>query len=286
MKKSILVKITVIALLFSTQICKAQTKVEKGVEDKILISPIKIGFKGGFSLGKLSNSDENIYTKNYESVSGFDWGFTFEMPFTKTFSLQPEINYTHRGGIRNGIQPITSNELSDQLNQFLPFFGLPLVTDENPLYAEFESESNLKYLEIPVLAKFGWGNDVRFFVEAGPYLGILLSAKQETLGTSQFYFDSDATNPVVVPNPSVGEPVLVQLPAQSLTADTDVKDDLNTVNFGAIAGLGVSKKMGEKGELFFDARASLSFNAIQIQDIYGESRVGGIIFSFGYAHSL
>jgi len=285
MKNLILVKTLAISLLFSTQISIAQTEVENDTEEKILISPIKIGFKGGFSLGKLSNADDNIYTKNYESVSGFDWGFIFEMPFTKTFSLQPEINYTHRGGIRNGMQPITSNELSDQLNQFLPFFGMPLVTDENPLYAEFNSESNLKYLEIPVLAKFGWGDDVRFFVQGGPYLGILLSAKQETYGTSQFYFDADATNPVVVPNPS-NPSVLVQLPAQSLDADTNVKDDLHTVNFGAIVGVGVSKKMSEKGELFFDARASYSFNAIQIQDTYGESRVGGIIFSFGYSHSL
>ena len=65
-----------------------------------------------------------------------------------------------------------------------------------------------------------------------------------------------------------------------------MKDDLHAVNFGAIAGVGVSKKMNENGELFFDARASYSFNAIQIQDIYGKSRVGGVIFSFGYSHSL
>ncbi|MDC9724225.1 MAG: porin family protein [Urechidicola sp.] len=285
MKNLNILKLLVFVFLISTTICFAQEEDNKN-EDKILISPIKIGFKGGFSLGKLSNSDDNIYTRNYESVSGFDWGLIFEMPFTKTFSLQPEINFTHRGGVRDGFQPITSSELSEQLNQFLPFLGLPLVTDENPLYADFESESNLKYLEIPVLAKLGWGNDIRFFVQGGPYLGILLSAKQETVGTSQFYFDADATNPVVVPNSTGGTPPLVQLPAQSLTADTDVKDDLHIVNFGAIAGVGVSKKMNEKGELFFDARASYSFNAIQINDQYGESRVGGVIFSFGYSHSL
>ena len=285
MKNSLIIKLSVFVFLISSTICFAQTGDENN-EDKILISPIKIGFKGGFSLGKLSSSNDNIYTRNYESVSGFDLGFIFEMPFTKTFSLQPEINFTQRGGIRKGVQPITGNELSEQLNQFLPFFGMPLITDGNPLYADFESESDLKYLEVPVLAKFGWGNDFRFFVQAGPYVGILLCAKQETLGTSQFYFDSNASNPVVVPNPTGGTPPLVQLPAQSLTASTDVKDDLHTVNFGAIAGVGVSKKMSEKGELFFDARASYSFNAIQIQDIYGESRVGGVIFSFGYSHSL
>lgn len=286
MKNLIFTKIIIITLLLSTQICNAQTEVKNAAEEKILISPIKIGFKAGYSLGKLSNTDENTYTKNFKSVSGFDLGFTFEMPFTETFSLQPEINLTLRGGTRKGLQPIISDELSDQFNQFLPFFGMPLITDDNPMYADFDGESKLKYLEIPVLAKFGWGDDVRFFVEGGTYLGILLSAKQKTVGESLFYFDSDATNPVVVPNPTGGQPALVPLPAQSLTAETNIKEDLHTINFGAIAGVGVIKRIGDMSELFFDARASYSFNAIQIDDSFGESRIGGVIFSLGYSHSL
>ncbi len=248
-------------------------------------SEVKIGFKAGYSLGKLSNSTSNIYTQDYESTSGMDLGITFEFKVSERLSIQPEINFTSRGGKRTGLQPITSNELSDQLNQFLPFFGLPLVTDENPLYASYESESNLKYLEIPVLAKFGWGDDFRFFTEVGPYVGLLLSAKQETSGTSQFYFDAAGVNPVVVPN-SGGQPPLVPLPAQSLDASTDTKDDLKTVNFGAIIGLGISKKVSDKGTFFADARASYSFNTIQINDTFGESRIGGVIFSMGYAHAL
>ena len=50
----------------------------------------------------------------------------------------------------------------------------------------------------------------------------------ETLGTSLFYFDADATNPVVVPNPS-DPSVLVQLPAQSLGANTTFVSQNNTI---------------------------------------------------------
>ncbi len=277
MKKINIIRILAFIFLFSTQINKAQSQEGK--------SPIKIGAKIGYSLGKLSNATSNIYTQNYESVSGIDWGFMIEFPRTEHISIQTEINFTQRGGKRIGLQPISGNELSDQLNQFLPFIGMPLITDENPLYANFESESELNYLEIPVLVKFGWGNDFRFYAEVGPYLGILLNATLHTGGSSQFYFDSQATSVIFVPNPA-GQPPYIELPAQSLDADTNIKEDLHTVNFGGIVGIGVIKKMGESAEIFIDARASYSFGAIQFYEVFGKSHIGGIIFSMGYSYKL
>lgn len=277
MKKISIIHIVTFIFLFSTQINKAQTQESK--------PPIKIGAKIGYNLGKLSNATSNIYTQDYESVSGMDWGIIIEFPVTERISIQTEINFTQRGGKRTGLQPISGNELSDQLNQFLPFIGMPLITDENPLYANFESESELNYLEIPVLVKFGWGNDFRFYAEVGPYLGILLNATLHTRGSSLFYFDSQATSAVFVPNPN-GQPPFIELPEQSLDVDTKIKDDLRTVNFGGIVGIGVIKKMGESNEIFVDARASYSFGAIQFYEMFGKSHIGGIIFSIGYSHKL
>lgn len=277
MKKNSIIHIVTFIFLFSTQINNAQTQESK--------SPIKIGAKIGFSLGKLSNATSNIYTQDYESIGGIDWGFTIEFPGTERISIQTEINFTHRGGKRTGLQPVSGNELSDQLNLFLPFLGMPLITDENPLYANFENESDLNYLEMPVLVKFGWGSDFRFYTEVGPYLGILLNATQHTRGSSQFYFDSQATNAIFVPNPS-GQPPFIELPAQSLDVDTKIKDDLRTVNFGGIVGIGIIKSTGENSEIFLDARASYSFGAIQFNEVFGKSHIGGIIFSIGYAYKL
>jgi hypothetical protein len=277
MKKNSVLQIVTLIFLFSTEISKAQTQESK--------SPIKIGAKIGYSLGKLSNENSNIYTHDYESIDGLDLGIIIEFPQTDRVSIQTEINFTHRGGHRNGIQPVTGNELSDQLNQFLPFFGMPLVTDENPLYADFENESDLNYLEFPVLVKFGWGSDVRFYTEIGSYVGILLNATQHTKGLSQFYFDSQATSAVFFPNPN-GPPPTVELPEQSLDADTNVKDNLRTVNFGGIIGIGATKKIGARSELFIDARASYSFGAIQFHEVFGKSHIGGIIFSVGYSYEL
>lgn len=284
MNKISLNQTLLLVILFILNIAFAQSQENYTANEKSLV-PIKIGVKAGYSLGKLTSSDNNVYTKNYESVRGIDFGFTIEFQLNDVISIQPEINYTQRGGKRIGMQPVVATELSNQLNQFLPFIGMPLITADNPLYADYESESDLNYLEFPVLLKFGWGNDFRFYGEVGPYLGILLSAKQITRGLSQFYFDEAGTNPVVVPNPS-GNPPFVPLPSQSLVADTKIKENLSTVNFGGIVGLGVIKKINEKSEIFFDARASYSFNAIQLKDTYGESNIGGVIFSIGYAYSL
>ena len=136
------------------------------------------------------------------------------------------------------------------------------------------------------MAKFSWGDNVRLIAEIGPYVGIMLKAEQVTSGSSQFFFDSNGSNAVIVPNPTGGQPPVIELPAQSLAATTDIKDDLKTINFGGIIGIGAGKKIGNKGELFVDARTSFSFNTIQIDKVLGESRVGGVIFSVGYAHSL
>ena len=233
---------------------------------------IKIGGKVGYSLGSLTSSTENIFTDDYESISGIDFGLTFEFKLTALISMQTELNYTHRGGERNGLQPVTANELSETLNSFYPFAGIPLITNENPLYATFHSEPDLQYLEIPALLKFGWGDNLRFSAAIGPYVGILLKATQVTSGTSQFYLDSEGTMPI-------SDAIL-------LDAKTNIKDDLKTVNFGGTLAIGISKKLGDTGQLFVDARTSYGINYIQIKDVYGESNVGGVIFSAGYAYTL
>lgn len=256
--------------------CFAQDNTEESDADTTN-TEIKIGGKVGYSLGSLTSSTESIYTDDYESISGIDFGLTFEFKLTALISMQTELNYTHRGGERNGLQPVPTNANPDieYLNDFVfPFIGLAPITNENPLYATFNSEVDLQYIEVPALLKFGWGDNLRFSAAIGPYVGILLKATQVTSGTSQFYLDSEGTIP------------LDFVPAVSFDANTNIKDDLKTVNFGGTLAVGISKKLGDTGQLFVDARISYGINSIQIKDVYGESNVGGVIFSAGYAYTL
>jgi len=282
MKKKTTLVLGITFLFISNAFTQNETTIENNNTNDVLV---KIGIKAGYSLGKLASTTDNIYSENYESVSGIDWGITFEFPLTQIISVQPEINFTHRGGIRSGLQPIISEELSMQLNKFAPFYGLPVITNNNPLFATYESETDLNYLEVPVLVKFGLGDDLRIYTELGPYVGILLKATQHTDGISSFYYNSEGNNVVMLPGLD-GLPPLNELPEQDLAADTNIKDNLHTVNFGGIVGLGLIKKLGNKSEVYVDARASYSFNAIQINKKKKKSNIGGVIFSLGYVYSV
>jgi hypothetical protein len=147
------------------------------------------------------------------------------------------------------------------------------------LYADFKNISVLNYLEIPIMAKWEWGNSWRYYVNVGPYVGFLLTAKQKTSGNSQLYFDSGGTQPVEIS----GQP----LPPQPFDATTDVKSSLKKANFGITGGAGISKNMGKSGDLILDVRAADGLTTIQ-KDTQndGKNHTGGLFITLGYAFSL
>ena len=270
---------------------------------QISLSQIKIGAKVGHSIGNINDTSDNIYAKDYSSTNGLDIGVLAEFPVSNDFSIQTEISYTQRGGERTGIQPIPLSHLQNglaasgislgMLNQLLQASGGSAIDLENPLYANFVSISELEYIEIPILAKYGWGSNWRFYVNVGPYLGLLIKSNQITSGESGFYLDADGNIPIsIIGNPfynpenPLSGPEIIELESQSFDAKTDTQKDLNTANIGIQGGAGIIKKLAEKHEVFFDFRASYGFIPLQKESAYGESKVGGFIFSLGYAFTL
>ncbi len=268
----------------------------------VSIAQTRIGGKVGLSLEKLSGSSENIYSRDYKSKSAVDLGLLAEFSISNLFSIQTEILLATRGGIRTGMQPIQPEPLAasleanginmELLNLIIVAGGGEPITDENPLYADYTSEADLNYLEIPILAKFSWGEEWRFFVNGGPYVGYLLSSSQITSGESQIYLDAEGNQPLQVPNPlydpdNPGNQLpYIELPPKSFHADTDTKANLNDFNFGIHAGLGIAKRLGEKHEIFLDVRASYGLIPIQKDETFGQSRIGAVAFSIGYSYAL
>ena len=269
---------------------------------QVTYAQVTVGGKVGYSIGRIADNSDNIYTEDFESTDGIDFGATVEYKISELFSLQAEILYTQRGGERDGLQPIPTDNLEgalvengltlEALNQLVQLQGRGPVTNADPLYAEFNNVSELEYIEIPVLAKFGWGTDWRFYVEGGPYVGFLISATQVTSGDSQFFLDSNGNQPLGVPNPfydpndpSFGPP-FIPLPEQSFDASTDVKDDLNSTNFGIHAGAGLIRKLNEHHQVYLGFRGSYGFQSLQKDSTFGESKIGGLVFSLGYAYTL
>ena len=167
------------------------------------------------------------------------------------------------------MQPVTA--IPPALSQMLP--------PGTMLYADFKNESVLNYLEMPVTAKFTWGDKLKYYINAGPYAGILLNATQKTEGTSQLYLDKKGMQPLGIQ----GQP----MPAQSFKADTDIKQDINTINFGFTGGIGLAYPVKGAGEIILDARGAYGLTPIQKDTkANGKSCTGGLFLTLGYAYTF
>lgn len=226
---------------------------------------IKLGLNAGISIPELQSNSNNEISKDYKSRMASVFGAFADFNIVKNFSLKAFINYAGQGGKRTGMQPVTN----------LPP-GFPSGTT---IYANFKNVSVLNYLEIPVLAKWEWGKTWKYYVNIGPYIGFLLSAKQKTSGQSQLYYDKEGTQPVTIQ----GQP----LPPQDFDANTDVKSSLNKTNFGITGGLGITKNICKASELILDVRAADGLTTLQKDtENDGKNHTGGLFITLGYSISL
>ena len=227
-----------------------------------------LGLKGGISIPNLSGGGGNPLSENYSSRLAANFGVQSEFVLTRTWSVQVELNYAGQGGKRNGMQPITN----------LPPEYAQLVPAGTYLYANFKNKAILDYLELPVLARITWGKRFPFYVNAGPYLGYLLHAKEKTSGTSYIYADSQGQQPL--------ETQAGPVPAQNFDATTDVTSSIKRWNLGITGGAGIAKPFGQRNKVFFDARFEYGFLNIQKYSQDGKNNTGNVLLSLGYAYRL
>lgn len=229
---------------------------------------VAIGVRCGISIPNLSagGSEQNPLNTGYSSRQGPDAGLYAEFKFSDLFSLQPMIQYSSQGGKKDGMQAFpTPDAIKQQYQQ-------QGQTPPTYLYANFKSDAKLNYLMIPVLAKFGWNfhkSPWRIYVDAGPFVGFLLSAKQVTSGTSNFYADAGGTQQVT-PSP------------QSLNNTQDIKDQLNTTNFGIEGNLGLQYKL-KQSYVFIEGGGNYGFLNIQKGTANGKNNTGAATIDVGYA---
>jgi len=229
-----------------------------------------LGVRGGISIPNLSagGSNNNPLNTGYKSRFGPDFGIFGEFIISDLFSLQPMIEYSSQGGKKSGLQAFPTP----------PAYAAYFQPGPAPtyLYANFKSEAKLNYLLIPVLAKFGWNlkpaSPVRIYVDAGPFVGFLLSAKQVTSGSSNIYGDSGGQQPLTQS-------------AQSFDATDDIKSQLNKTNFGVEGNVGISYLMG-KSNIFIEGGFNYGFLNIQKGTENGKNNTGAGTISLGYAYRL
>jgi len=253
MKKSKLYVVLSAALLFGSNPAIAQD--------------FSLGARGGLSIPNLSapGSGQTPLNTGYSSRLGQDFAVFAEFKFSKLFSLQPMVEYSSQGGKKDGLQALA---VPDELRPLFP----PGMTPQY-LFADYKSEAKLNYLMIPVLAKFGWDLGdlpLRLYVNAGPFVSFLLSAKQETSGQSELYLDEGGRQALPVG-------------PQSFNNTEDIKNKLYTVNFGIEGNLGLNYRFGAHN-IFIEGGGNYGLLNIQKDPMIGKNNTGGATANIGYSY--
>jgi hypothetical protein len=144
------------------------------------------------------------------------------------------------------------------------------------LYANYNSQAELDYLMVPVLAKINFGAEdspLHFFVAPGPFAALLVSAQQVTSGSSQLYFDAAGKEP------------LTQAGTQSFNATHDIKSNLHTFNVGIEGNIGVAYGFG-RNSVRIEGGGDYGFINIQKGTENGKNFTGAATATIGYAYAI
>lgn len=197
---------------------------------------VKFGVKAGVNIATLTG---DAVADDVSMKVGFNAGGLAEIKFTDMIALQPEVLFSMQGAR-------TVDRTNDIVgNRF-----------------EEESSVNLGYINVPVMLKIYPTKS--FFLEGGPQVGFLISAKSKNEATSNFV---DGTS--IVESETV-----------------DIKDNLKTLDVAFNLGLGYDFTEN----LFINARYSLGLtNVYDTPDFLGglgvtelDAKNGTISVNVGY----
>jgi hypothetical protein len=118
-------------------------------------SKLEVRFAGGPNRSTLRGND---IVKSSDPLYGITGEFSLEYHFNRFVSILPGISYNEKGNISPTLYTDTA--------------GNPLVTAD--------IKTKLKYLNVPLLIRFSFGNRFKFYINSGPYLGILKNAEKLT----------------------------------------------------------------------------------------------------------
>jgi hypothetical protein len=130
----------------------------------------EIGMQGGPNISSLRFQNQTFAVKN-NSLVAFSGGLFFQYNLNKTFSLRADPGFERKGYHYN-------------YNYNYP---LPNISNE-------KVRESFNYLTIPVLLRASIGNKIRYFINAGPYIGFLLSEKERDTPPNQATLIYNNTN--------------------------------------------------------------------------------------------
>ncbi len=229
-------------------------------------SDILIGLKGGFGLPGLTLKSSNPVIDGFKTNTTPVYGLVLETQLSNRFSLVSEFNYAELNITKDGNQVIPKSSYSN-----LQIAG---ATIPAYLYADFKSHFVMKYLEIPLMLKYQMpiNESLDFYVNAGPFAGILINGNVDTEGFGKIYTNKEHTKEF--------SPIKL-----NLTQEQDITTRLNQTNIGIQSGIGLLYKTGF-GKLIFAANSTFGFIPIQASADDGKNNTRGLNLSLGYLFPL
>lgn len=208
----------------------------------VSLSQIKFGVRGGLNLANVSedlSGTESIdfegtpilLTLNQANRTTFGIGGVVEFWVTPLFAVQVNALYNQKGV---GIDGNINTTLVEQ--------GIPFS-----LKVDAEETIKLSYLSFPILAKVAFGENIKPYLIAGPEIGVLLSGKDYSKATAE------------------AEAMGMKIGPITEEQDTDIKDQLESLDFAINFGAGVLIPLGVI-EIFVDAQYSLGLTKINKED--------------------
>jgi len=161
---------------------------------------------------------------------GLSSGLSFQYNVNRIFSIKTGISYDLKG--------TTSNS------------GVYIIP---PIFIASSGIVNLHYLTLPVMAKASFGRRIKFFIDAGPYLSVLVEANER----------------------------YIEAGINSTTVNLYKHGDLKPIDVGIQAGVGITIPIKPQFEFSFEDRNSIGLLNIR-QSGYAEIKTFSSSFLLGF----
>jgi hypothetical protein len=176
---------------------------------------MKIGVEAGVNLNNLADRYENETTSNQIKM-GFHGGVVADIGLGNTFSVQPGLRYSLKGGQQERNQAV--------------------ILNDKPGNIMYKNKLSYHYVELPVnlVYKTGVEGSGRFLIGAGPYVAYMVNAtNKQKIKTTGFdhngnAFDEDKSKSYSF---NIGD-------------DPDEQDVIKGLDYGAQAFVGYELPMG------------------------------------------
>jgi len=190
-----------------------------------------VGINGGYVLSSVGFTPKVTQSQHGGITGGLSVRYTSEKYFKTYCSIYGEINFM-QAGWKEKIVDINEN---------------PVINTASSQPEEYSRL--LSYIDVPIFAQLAWGREnkgCKFYVQAGPKIGFMLSEKT----TTNFNFDN------------------INLDDRANKEITQYGMDVeNKFDYGIAAGLGFEYTMPHVGHFILEGRYNFSLG-----NIYGNSK--------------